>query len=459
MREERTKKSIVAARSLLRGAPLMTILVLVVLFSTYALQSTFSGEEALVARVGHGDPASGTATPRKEAVPFVFQASVKQGETMSSLLGEWLSPSEIDLLARQSREVFSLRKIRQGRPYLVRTVDDVFQSFEYEIDSDERLVIRAEPEGFVISRDPIVYRVETVLVCGTIRTSLFEAADDVGEIPVLTLRLVDIFGWDVDFALDVREGDSFKAVVEKRYQNGEFAGYGSIPAAEFINQGKTYQGFLFENKEGHPEYYDAKGRSLRRTLLKTPLDFARISSGFSYNRFHPIKKEWCPHPAIDYAAPVGTPVKTVGDGVVSEAGQDNASGKFLRIRHNSVYQTCYLHLSRFANGIKKGQRVRQGQVIGYVGSSGMSTGPHLDFRMKRNGKYVNPRRVIAPASPPVPRERIEAFRLTIEPLLAQLDAVQVPIAMETSGRLPGPDGEKGSVGKGRGAMLEGRGGL
>lgn len=437
----------------------MPLLVLAVLFFTCALPWTSSGDQALFASVEHGDSVSGTATPNKKPVPFFFQATVKKGETISSLLSEWLSPQEIDLLAHQSRQVFSVRKIRQGRPYVVRTLDDTFQSFEYEIDSEERLVIRAEADGFVVSREPIVYQVETVLVCGTIRTSLFEAADDIGEIPVLTLRLVDIFGWDVDFALDVREGDLFKVVVEKRYRNGKFVGYGRIPAAEFVNQGKTYQGFLFENKEGLPEYYDEKGRSLRRTFLKTPLDYARISSGFSYNRFHPIKKEWCPHPAIDYAAPVGTPVKTVGDGVVSVAGQDNASGKFLRIRHNSVYQTYYLHLSRFAKGIKKGQRVRQGQVIGYVGSSGMSTGPHLDFRMKKNGKYVNPRRLIAPASPPVPRERIEMFRLTVDPLLAQLDAAQGPIVMETSGRLPEPDGEKRSGGQGRGATLKGRGGL
>ncbi len=459
MREERKSKDIIAGRCRRSCAPLMPVFVLAALFLTYALPSISSGDQALLASVGHGDPAPGAATPSKEAVPFVFQATVKKGETLSSLLGEWLSPREIDLLDRQSSEVFSLRKIRQGRPYLIRTLDDAFQSFEYEIDCDERLVIRAEPDGFLISREPIVYQVETVLVCGTIRTSLFEAADEIGEVPVLPLRLVDIFGWDVDFVLDVRAGDSFKAVVEKRYRNGEFAGYGSIPAAEFINQGTTYQGFLFENKEGHPEYYDGKGRSLRRTFLKTPLEYARISSGFSYNRFHPIKKKWCPHPAIDYAAPVGTPVKTVGDGVVLQAGRDKASGKFIKIRHNSVYQTYYLHLSRFAKGIKKGKRVRQGQVIGYVGSTGMSTGPHLDFRMKKNGKYVNPRRVIAPASPPVPRERIKAFRVTVDPLLAQLDAAQVPIAMETSGRLPEPDGEKRSGGQGRGAKLEGRGGL
>ena len=448
-----------AARSGRSCFAVLPFLFLAVFLLTHTPRPTSSEEAVLLAGMGHRDPATAATSPQREPVPFVFQSTVKKGETISSILGEWLSPREIDLLDRQSRKVFSLRKIRQGRPYLVRTLDDAFRSFEYEIDCEERLVVRAESEGFSITREPIEYRVETVLVCGTIRSSLFEAADEIGEIPVLALRLVDIFGWDIDFVLDVRAGDSFKAVVEKRYRNGEFAGYGSIPAAEFINQGETYQGFLYENREGHPEYYDAKGRSLRRTFLKSPLDYARISSGFSWNRFHPIKKKYCPHPAIDYAAPVGTPVKTVGDGVVLQTGRDKASGKFVKIRHNSVYQTYYLHLSSFGRGIKKGRRVRQGQVIGYVGSTGMSTGPHLDFRMKKNGRYVNPRRVIAPASPPVPRERIEAFRSTVDPLLAQLDSAQVPIAMETSGRSPEPDGEKRSGGRGGSAALEGRGGL
>jgi murein DD-endopeptidase MepM/ murein hydrolase activator NlpD len=341
----------------------------------------------------------------------------------------------------------------------VRTLDGKFHSFEYEIDCEEKLVVRAEGEGFVLAREPIVYQTETVIVCGNITTSLFEAAGQIGEAPVLVMKLVEIFGWDVDFVLDVREGDTFKAIVEKRYRNGEFAGYGKIPAAEFVNQGKTYQAFLFENREGHTEYYDAKGRSLRRAFLKTPLDYARVSSSFSWNRFHPIKKEWCPHPAIDYAAPVGTPVRTVGDGVVLEAGRKKASGKYVKIRHNSMYQTYYLHLSRFGKGIRSGKRVRQGQVIGYVGNTGMSTGPHLDFRMKKNGRYVNPRRVIAPASPPVPKERIEEYRNTIQPLLAHLDATAVPVAMETSAQIPESHEDEKSHGREDRSMYDARGGL
>jgi murein DD-endopeptidase MepM/ murein hydrolase activator NlpD len=436
---------------------LLAALCVAALLGAYAQQADPSGGEAAAAGIRRGGPAA--TDPARQPRTAVIQGTVKKGETISSLLDEWLIPQEIDLLDRLSRETFSLRKIRQGRPYLIRTMAGRFHSFEYEIDCEERLVIRAEADGFSLVREPIAYAIQTVMICGTIRSSLFEAAQEIGEVPVLALRLVDIFGWEVDFVYDVRVGDTFKAIVEKRYRDGEFAGYGRIPAAEFVNQGKTYQGFLFENRNGKPEYYDAKGRSLRRTLLKTPVDYARISSGFSYNRFHPIKKEWCPHPAIDYAAPVGTPVRTVGDGVVLEAGRKNASGKYLKIRHNSVYQTYYLHLSRFAKGIRKGRKVSQGQVIGYVGSTGMSTGPHLDFRMKKNGKYVNPRRVTAPASPPVPKERIEKYRETIEPLVAQLDDVEFPIAMETSGKPQDPFSENRERGRrGDASNQAGRGG-
>ena len=453
--EEKNKR---VADSLRReGLLLLTAVFVAVLVGTYVLRAASSGDEAAAAGIRRGGPTASARATEPKPRPVVVQGTVQKGDTISSLLGEWLTPQEIDLLDRLSGETFSLRKIRQGRPYLIRTLAGKFHSFEYEIDCEERLVIRAEADGFSLAREPIVYEIRTFMVCGTIRSSLFEAAEEIGEVPMLALRLVDIFGWEVDFVYDIRGGDTFKAIVEKRYRAGEFAGYGRIPAAELVNQGKTYQGFLFENRDGKPEYYDEKGRSLRRTLLKTPIDYARISSGFSYNRFHPIKKEWCPHPAIDYAAPVGTPVRTVGDGVVLETGRKNASGKYIKIRHNSMYQTYYLHLSRFAKEIRKGKKVSQGQVIGYVGNTGMSTGPHLDFRMKKNGKYVNPRRVIAPAFPPVPKERIEEYRGTIELLMAQLDNVEIPVAMETSGKTQEPHSDKRE--RGDASTQAGRGGL
>ena len=234
------------------------------------------------------------------------------------------------------------------------------------------------------------------------------------------MKLSDIFGWDVDFVLDIREGDSFSAVIEKRYRKGVFAGYGRVLAAEFINQGNTFQGFLYTDEDGQQEYYDYDGNNLRKAFLKAPLKNFRITSSFSWRRFHPIKHIWRPHLAIDYAAPVGTPIYTVGDGVVMAMSRHKANGKYIQIRHNSVYESYYLHLSKFAKGLRKGKKVSQGQIIGFVGNTGISTGPHLDFRMKKNGKFVDPRKIKAPQEKSLSKDKLMGFQHSVKPLLAKL---------------------------------------
>jgi murein DD-endopeptidase MepM/ murein hydrolase activator NlpD len=245
---------------------------------------------------------------------------------------------------------------------------------------------------------------------------------EAGETPALAIRLADIFAWDIDFIRDIRVGDTFVAVVEKRSRDGQFVGYGRIEAAQFVNQGEAYHGFLFADAQGNAQYFDEQGRSLRKAFLKAPLNFTRISSGFTLNRLHPVLGYRRPHPAIAYAAPMGTPVKTVGDGVVLQRGWDKGGGNYIKIRHNGVYETVYMHLKGFAKGIANGARVRQGQVIGYVGSTGMSTGPHLDFRMKKNGTYINPRTIKSPPADPVARERMAEFMSHIQPLMARCTA-------------------------------------
>jgi murein DD-endopeptidase MepM/ murein hydrolase activator NlpD len=234
------------------------------------------------------------------------------------------------------------------------------------------------------------------------------------------MNLADIFAWDIDFILDIRQGDSFQALVEKRYREGQPAGYGRILAAEFTNQGATFQAFLYKDGDKHPDYYDAKGQSLRKAFLKAPLSFSRISSGFTMRRFHPITKTWKAHPAIDYAAPRGTPIKSVGDGVIIKKGYTRGNGNYVKIRHNGSYETIYLHMKGFAKNIAKGKRVAQGQRIGYVGSTGLATGPHLCFRMYKNGAPVNPQRVKAPSVKPIAKESMVAFKAQSKALLAQL---------------------------------------
>jgi len=376
-------------------------------------------------------PTEAHTTPVVEAVPApppepeirrqVIEGAVRPGDTITNLLGDYFTPKDIHALGKQSRGVFPLSSICAGQPYKICLTDGTFDQFEYDIDSDDQLIIRHGQEGFDVERIPIDYQVEVGLVQGTINSSLFEAVSDIGESAELAMNLADIFAWDVNFILDIRVGDSFKALVEKRFREGQPAGYGRILAAEFTNQGETFRAFLFKDGDNPPSYYDLQGNSLRKAFLKAPLAFSRISSGFTMKRFHPITQTWKAHPAIDYAAPTGTPIKAVGDGTIISIGYTKYNGNFIKLRHNNSYETIYLHMVRFAKGMKKGRKVGQGQVIGYVGSTGLATGPHLCFRMYRNGTPVNPMRIKTPAATPVSKQRMVEFQELTAPLMAQLE--------------------------------------
>jgi murein DD-endopeptidase MepM/ murein hydrolase activator NlpD len=354
---------------------------------------------------------------RKEVVHGVVAA----GDTATGLLGEYFTAAQLYELGQQCKPVFPLSRLSAGQSYRLSLRDDDFERFEYDIDDNEQLIISRGAEGFVVEKAAIPYTTQRVRVEGTIESSLFEAVTATGESDVLAMNLADIFAWDVDFILDIRRGDSFRALVEKRFREGQPAGYGRILAAEFTNQGSTFKAFLFADGERRPDYYDENGESLRKAFLRAPLSFSRISSGFTMRRFHPITKTWKAHPAIDYVAPTGTPIKSVGDGVIIKKGYTRYNGNYIKIRHKSSYVTIYLHMSRFARGIAQGQRVIQGQRIGYVGSTGLSTGPHLCFRMRKNGAPINPRRVKAAAAKPVSDTNMTEFTLLATQLTAQLD--------------------------------------
>ncbi|MEJ2199794.1 MAG: peptidoglycan DD-metalloendopeptidase family protein, partial [Desulfuromonadaceae bacterium] len=247
---------------------------------------------------------------------------------------------------------------------------------------------------------------------------------ELGEEPELALALADIFAWDVDFVRDIRVGDAFSARVEKRYREGKPAGYGRILAAEFFNRGERYLAVLFKDGDQPASYYDAGGKSVRKAFLKAPLAFSRISSGFSMKRFHPIAKTWRAHPAIDYAAPTGTPIKAVGDATISQIGYSKYNGNYIKLRHTGSYETLYLHMSRFAKGMKRGKKISQGTVIGYVGATGLATGPHLCFRMFKNGNPVNPYKIKTPAAQPISSAHMEEFKSMIPALLSQLPPLE-----------------------------------
>ncbi|BCA79315.1 M23 family metallopeptidase [Desulfuromonas sp. AOP6] len=353
-----------------------------------------------------------------EITKEVIEGTVRPGDSVTTLLGEHLSPAEILHLDRRCRDIFPLSKICVEQPYKLILRDGAFESFEYEINADDQLLVRRAEDSFDVARVPIEYTVRIERVGGIITSSLFEAVTDSGEGPELAMTLADIFAWDIDFILDIREGDSFQAILEKRFREGSFAGYGRVLAAQFTNQGNLFQAFLFQDGQQNPSYYDAEGKSVRKAFLKAPLSFSRISSGFSMKRFHPITKTWKSHPAIDYAAPVGTPIKSVGDGTIIAKGYTRANGNYIKIRHNGSYESIYLHMNGFARGMRNGRHVSQGQVIGYVGSTGLATGPHLCFRMRKNGAPINPARIKAPASAPVSAENMAQFQALIAPHLA-----------------------------------------
>jgi murein DD-endopeptidase MepM/ murein hydrolase activator NlpD len=256
---------------------------------------------------------------------------------------------------------------------------------------------------------------------GEIETCLWEAFLAMGEDPQIALALSDVLGWEIDFVTDPRRGDTFTIMFEELYCQGRKIGLGDVVGVRYVNQGREYLAFGFPDQDGKMEYYDYDGNSVRRVFLKSPLNYRRISSYFSNRRFHPILKIYRPHHGIDYAAPTGTPVVSIGDGRITYAGWNGGFGKYVEIRHNNIYTTCYGHLSGYGRGVKKGARVKQGQVIGYVGSTGLATGPHLDFRVKKYGTYVNPLRVDYPRGEPVDKERKEDFFAAREVILKGLN--------------------------------------
>ncbi len=354
--------------------------------------------------------------PQMPDGPYTVQRVVNAGDTAGSILRGWLSLREIQAFSDACEDVFTMRRLRPGQPYTLTIEKGVLISFEYEIDQERKLIISRDEEGLFIARgEDIFYDVLLERVEGVITSNLFQTVADAGEGPALAIALADIYAWEINFIRDIQPGDSFVLIVEKRFRDGEFKGYGKIQTARFINNKTTFEAFLFQDPEGRPEYFTSNGESLKRAFLKAPLSFTRISSTFTNARLHPIHKVWRAHPGIDYAAPTGTPVKAVGNGTVTFSGWGKGAGNYIAVRHKNGYETMYLHLSAFAKGLKKGLNVQQGDVIGYVGSTGYSTGPHLDFRMKKNGVYVNPLHELTPRSEPVAQKDMPEFtrRVTV----------------------------------------------
>jgi murein DD-endopeptidase MepM/ murein hydrolase activator NlpD len=353
-----------------------------------------------------------------EAASRIIEGKIKEGETFSqSLAKKKLSPHWITLIVSKLRPYVDFRRIRAGESYQwVADENGDLVKFIYEINPTEVYEIEKDSKGkYVVKKKEVPLEIYLIKAEGEIYTSLAKAMKDVGEHWSLATTFAEVLAWEVDFSQDVRRGDRFKVVVEKLYKGDQFIKYGAIHALEYQSGKKIIRGIRFKNR-----YYDEKGYSLERAFLKMPLRFNYISSGFNPNRRHPIMGGVHPHLGIDYAAPLGTPVWAVASGIVIFCGWVEGFGNQVVIEHPNGYTSYYGHLSRFGPRIKEGKHVEQKQVIGYVGSTGLSTGPHLDFRLSKNGKFINPLKEPFPVGQPVGKEEMDAFQKKKDEVMAWL---------------------------------------
>jgi murein DD-endopeptidase MepM/ murein hydrolase activator NlpD len=342
---------------------------------------------------------------------------------------------EIHDLREAVRPVYDLGKIRAGQELRLASLPDgPWRRLEYDIDETRSLVVR-NGEGGVwaeIRTVPVEFR--PALVAGVIEDSLIAALNKAGEQDSLAIDIVErCFGWDIDFNTDLRKGDSFRIFVEKRFLAGKFAGYRDILAAEFVNEGRVYRAYRFSYPDTKAwDYFDENGGSRRKDFLRSPIKFARVTSRFSSSRLHPIYKIYRPHYGVDYAAPIGTPVQATADGEVTYAGPEAGSGNVVKMRHKNAYATAYLHLSAFGRGVRKGAVLRGGDIVGYVGTTGDSTGPHLDYRIYYHGAPVNPLgHKFQPAEPLRP-EFLEEYRKEVRRLVVALELPEIARALSVA---------------------------
>ena len=337
--------------------------------------------------------------------------TIKKNQFLSNImLKQNIDYNTITHIEKKHKNVFDIRKIKPGHKHTFLLKRDSLSTplfWIYEIDKIN-YVVYSLTDSLSAWCGKKEVDIKTEHIEGVINSSLWNAIQDAGGEPNLTMEMSDIYSWTVDF-FGIQPGDTFKVIYEKKYIKDEYIGMGKILACYLNNAGSKHYAYYFEqNNRG--EYFDENGDNLRKAFLKAPLNYRRISSTFSNARRHPVTKKVRPHHGVDYAAPTGTPVVTIGDGTVIEKGWDSkGGGNYLKIKHNSTYTTTYMHLNGFAKGIQKGSKVKQGDLIGYVGSTGMSTGPHLDFRLNKNGTYINPLTFNPPSAEPVSEENKTAF--------------------------------------------------
>ncbi|MFY9457490.1 MAG: M23 family metallopeptidase [Candidatus Spechtbacterales bacterium] len=349
---------------------------------------------------------------------------VEDGDTWEKIMAKIGMDWNLGLeLLMASQGAHNLASIHAGNELRLRfdSATGELAGAEYDIDDEQFLAIKKNDAGqFVGESRDIEYEIETAIKTGVIESSLFETARQEGIPPGIILEMARIFGWDVDFTSSVQAGDDFIVAYEERFRAGEKVKPGKILASRFTNSRKDFYAFFYEDPSGYAEYYNHDGREMRRQFLRSPLDYKRITSSFSYNRFHPILNTFTTHRAIDYAAAAGTSVSATAHGTVTYVGWKGGNGNYVGMKHANGYSTGYAHLSAFAKGTKVGAKVTQNQVVGFVGSTGLSTGPHLHYEMLKNGVLINPLAMDLPPGKPVEEEYIEDFYIKRDELMGMI---------------------------------------
>ncbi len=356
----------------------------------------------------------------------LHMGEIEPGQNLSEILeGFGVDYRSLAELSRNAEDVFSVRKLRPGFPYTIiqDTSTNTVEYFVFEPDDRSFVVYEFRDSVHARRTERQVELVERTVV-GRISSSVYLTVLKAGGSPQLVHRLVDVFAWQIDF-FRIQEGDEFKVVFEEEQVDGQTVGLGRILGAYFKHFDKPYYAILFENC-GQRNYLDECGNNVRRAFMKAPLNYSRISSRYSLRRFHPVLKRYRSHLGTDYAAPTGTPIRSVGSGVVVEAGYKGGNGNYVKVRHNNTYATQYLHMSKIAKGIHPGTVVAQGQEIGYVGSTGLATGPHLCFRFWKNGKQVDPFKVDLPPADSIDPSIIEVYETVRDVMKKRLDELDIP---------------------------------
>lgn len=356
---------------------------------------------------------------------LVIDDVIKPNQNLSEILSQYnVSFAAIDKLAKMSKDIFDVRKIKAHQKYtLICNTDSLrtAQCFVYEPNDVEYVVFHLQDSLSIVKKQREVDVVEQHIT-GKITTNLSDAMLESDASPMLVNRFVDIYAWQIDF-FRLQKGDKFKIIFEEERVGEKVVGYGKIMGAYFEHMGEPFYAVHFDQGSG-VDYFDTEGNSLRKAFLRDPLEYTRISSRYSPRRFHPVQKRWKAHLGTDYAAPTGTPIRSVGGGVVVEARYSRYNGNYVKIKHNHTYTTQYLHMSGIASGIRKGKRVEQGQTIGYVGSTGLATGPHLCYRFWKNGRQVDALKVDIPPSEPIKDDYANAYEEVKNDIVEQLDALE-----------------------------------